>query len=129
MQYLRNIGLPISRQIELLDSIADCLDYHQRILAQRDELAFDIDGVVFKLDNIQLQREAGFVSRAPRWAIAYKFPAQEVMTRLLDVDFQVGRTGALTPVARLEPVAVGGVMVNVRMFVSAISSSCVALET
>ena len=112
MQYLRNIGLPISRQIELLDSIADCLDYHQRILAQRDELAFDIDGVVFKLDNTQLQREAGFVSRAPRWAIAYKFPAQEVMTRLLDVDFQVGRTGALTPVARLEPVAVGGVMVS-----------------
>jgi DNA ligase (NAD+) len=112
MQYLRNIGFPISRQIELLDSIAQCLDYHQRILARRAELAFDIDGVVFKLDDTELQREAGFVSRAPRWAIAYKFPAQEVMTRLLDVDFQVGRTGALTPVARLEPVAVGGVMVS-----------------
>ncbi len=112
MQYLRNIGFPISRQIELLDSIAQCLDYHQRILARRAELAFDIDGVVFKLDNTGLQHEAGFVSRAPRWAIAFKFPAQEVMTRLLDVDFQVGRTGALTPVARLEPVAVGGVMVS-----------------
>jgi DNA ligase (NAD+) len=112
MQYLRNIGFPISRQIELLDSITECLDYHQRILARRAELAFDIDGVVFKLDDTELQREAGFVSRAPRWAIAYKFPAQEVMTRLLDVDFQVGRTGALTPVARLEPVAVGGVMVS-----------------
>jgi DNA ligase (NAD+) len=112
MQYLRNIGFPISRQIELLDSIAECLDYHQRILARRAELAFDIDGVVFKLDDTELQREAGFVSRAPRWAIAYKFPAQEVVTRLLDVDFQVGRTGALTPVARLEPVAVGGVMVS-----------------
>jgi DNA ligase (NAD+) len=112
MQFLRSIGIPISRQIELLDSINDCLDYYQRILAQRDGLAFDIDGVVFKLDNIEQQREAGFVSRAPRWAIAYKFPAQEVMTRLLDVDFQVGRTGALTPVARLEPVAVGGVMVS-----------------
>jgi DNA ligase (NAD+) len=112
MQYLRDIGFPISRQIELLDSIADCLDYHQRILARRIGLAFDIDGVVFKLDNTELQREAGFVSRAPRWAIAYKFPAQEVMTRLLDVDFQVGRTGTLTPVARLEPVAVGGVMVS-----------------
>lgn len=112
MQYLRNIGFPISRQIELLDSIVECVDYHQRILARRAELAFDIDGVVFKLDNTELQREAGFVSRAPRWAIAYKFPAQEVMTRLLDVDFQVGRTGALTPVARLEPVAVGGVMVS-----------------
>jgi DNA ligase (NAD+) len=112
MQYLRQIGFPLSRQIELLDSIDDCLDYHQRILARRDELPFDIDGVVFKLDDTELQREAGFVSRAPRWAIAYKFPAQEVMTRLLDVDFQVGRTGALTPVARLEPVAVGGVMVS-----------------
>ena len=112
MQYLREIGFPISRQIERLDSIGDCLDYYQRILAQRDQLDFDIDGVVFKLDNTELQREAGFVSRAPRWAIAYKFPAQEVMTRLLDVDFQVGRTGALTPVARLEPVAVGGVMVS-----------------
>ncbi|MBT8433393.1 MAG: NAD-dependent DNA ligase LigA [Gammaproteobacteria bacterium] len=112
MQFLRAIGVPISRQIELLDSIDDCLDYYQRILTQRAELAFDIDGVVFKLDDVALQREAGFVSRAPRWAIAYKFPAQEVMTRLLDVDFQVGRTGALTPVARLEPVAVGGVMVS-----------------
>ncbi len=112
MQYLRGIGVPISRQIELLDSISECIDYYKRILAQRDGLAFDIDGVVFKLDIIELQREAGFVSRAPRWAIAYKFPAQEVMTRLVDVDFQVGRTGALTPVARLEPVAVGGVMVS-----------------
>jgi len=112
MQFLRAIGIPISRQIELLDSIDDCLDYYQRILARREGLAFEIDGVVFKLDNIEQQREAGFVSRAPRWAIAYKFPAQEVMTRLLDVDFQVGRTGALTPVARLEPVAVGGVMVS-----------------
>ncbi|MGD8841433.1 MAG: NAD-dependent DNA ligase LigA, partial [Gammaproteobacteria bacterium] len=112
MQYLREIGFPISRQIELLNSIEDCLDYYSRMLEQRDSLGFDIDGVVFKLDDRQLQSQAGFVSRAPRWAIAYKFPAQEVMTRLLDVDFQVGRTGALTPVARLEPVAVGGVMVS-----------------
>ena len=112
MMYLREIGLPISRQIELLDSIDGCLDYYRRMLQQREQLAFDIDGVVFKLDDSELQRQAGFVSRAPRWAIAYKFPAQEVMTTLLDVDFQVGRTGALTPVARLEPVAVGGVMVS-----------------
>jgi len=112
MLYLRDIGIPISRQIERLDSVDDCLDYRGRILAAREQLAFDIDGVVFKLDDIASQREAGFVSRAPRWAIAYKFPAQEVMTRLLEVDFQVGRTGALTPVARLEPVAVGGVMVS-----------------
>ena len=112
MQYLREIGFPISRQIELLDSIDDCLAYYRRMLEQRDSLGFDIDGVVFKLDDRHLQGQAGFVSRAPRWAIAFKFPAQEVMTRLLDVDFQVGRTGTLTPVARLEPVAVGGVMVS-----------------
>ena len=112
MHYLRNIGVPISRQIERLDSIDDCIDYRHRILSQRDALDFDIDGVVFKLDDIDQQKQAGFVSRAPRWAIAYKFPAQEVTTKLLDVDFQVGRTGALTPVARLEPVAVGGVVVS-----------------
>jgi DNA ligase (NAD+) len=112
MLYLRDIGFPISRLMEQPGSIGDCVEYYRRILATREQLAFDIDGVVFKLDDIALQREAGFVSRAPRWAIAYKFPAQEVMTRLLDVDFQVGRTGALTPVARLLPVAVGGVMVS-----------------
>jgi len=112
MHYLRGIGIPISRYIERLDSIDSCLAYYRRMLEQRDGLDFDIDGVVFKLDDSQLQRQAGFVARAPRWAIAYKFPAQEVMTRLLDVDFQVGRTGTLTPVARLEPVAVGGVMVS-----------------
>ena len=112
MLYLRDIGFPTSRLMEQPGSIGDCVEYYQRIMAMREQLAFDIDGVVFKLDEVALQREAGFVSRAPRWAIAYKFPAQEVMTRLLDVDFQVGRTGALTPVARLEPVAVGGVMVS-----------------
>ena len=112
MLYLRDLGFPISRLMERPGSIGDCLEYYRRIMAAREQLAFDIDGVVFKLDDVALQREAGFVSRAPRWAIAYKFPAQEVMTRLLDVDFQVGRTGALTPVARLEPVAVGGVTVS-----------------
>ena len=112
MQYLHSIGLPISRYIEKVTAVQGCLDYRQKILEQRDDLAFDIDGVVFKLDDTAQQRQAGKVSRAPRWAIAYKFPAQEVMTRLLDIDFQVGRTGAITPVARLEPVAVGGVMVS-----------------
>ncbi len=112
MRYLRELGIPISREIELLESIDACLDYYRRMLDARDALGYDIDGVVYKLDDRRLQQQAGFVARAPRWAIAYKFPAQEVITRLLDVDFQVGRTGALTPVARLEPVAVGGVMVS-----------------
>jgi DNA ligase (NAD+) len=112
MQYLNTIGLPISHYIQRVKSVQGCLDYRQQILEQRDQLEFDIDGVVFKLDDITQQQQAGYVSRAPRWAIAYKFPAQEVMTKLLDVDFQVGRTGAITPVARLEPVAVGGVIVS-----------------
>ncbi len=112
MQFLKELGFPISRYIERLASIEQCINYHGRILAERDDIPFDIDGVVFKLDDVAAQQQAGFVSRAPRWAIAYKFPAQEVMTLLQDVDFQVGRTGALTPVARLQPVAVGGVMVS-----------------
>ncbi|MFV2031831.1 MAG: NAD-dependent DNA ligase LigA, partial [Gammaproteobacteria bacterium] len=112
MQWLRSIGFPVSPYIERVDGVGGCLDYYRRILAKRDSLAFDIDGVVFKLDDTRQQEQAGNVAKAPRWAVAYKFPAQEVMTRLLDVDFQVGRTGALTPVARLEPVSVGGVMVS-----------------
>ena len=112
MQLLQSFGFPISPYIERISGIEACIEYYQSILTSRDDLAFEIDGVVFKLDDIEQQTLAGFVSRAPRWAIAYKFPAQEVMTKLLDVDFQVGRTGALTPVARLEPVAVGGVMVS-----------------
>ena len=112
MKILQSLGFPISSYIERVQGIQACIDYYQSILTQRDELAFEIDGVVFKLDDVEQQALAGTVSRAPRWAIAYKFPAQEVMTTLLDVDFQVGRTGALTPVARLEPVAVGGVMVS-----------------
>lgn len=112
MLMLREMGFPISHYIECVSGIEACIDYYRSIMKKRHSLAFDIDGVVFKLDDINLQQQAGFVSRAPRWAIAYKFPAQEVMTRLLDVDFQVGRTGALTPVARLEPVAVGGVTVS-----------------
>ncbi|MDH5353173.1 MAG: NAD-dependent DNA ligase LigA [Gammaproteobacteria bacterium] len=112
MQLLQAFGFPISPYIKCLSGIEACIGYYQSILATRDNLAFEIDGVVFKLDDVEQQTRVGFVSRAPRWAIAYKFPAQEVMTKLLDVDFQVGRTGALTPVARLEPVAVGGVMVS-----------------
>ena len=112
MQLVKALGLPISPYIRQLDSIEACFEYYQQIAETRASLPFEIDGVVFKLNLLKLQKKAGFVSRAPRWAIAWKFPAQEVMTRLLDVEFQVGRTGALTPVARLEPVEVGGVIVS-----------------
>lgn len=112
MQLLRQHGVPISHWLEQVSGIEGCEDYFQRIAAQRDSLPHDIDGIVFKLDQRSLQLKAGFVSRAPRWAIAWKFPAQEMMTRLIDIEFQVGRTGALTPVARLEPVEVGGVIVS-----------------
>lgn len=112
MQMVKSLGLPISPYIQQLNSIEDCFSYYQDIASKRDSLSFEIDGVVFKLNSIRQQNQTGFVSRAPRWAIAWKFPAQEVMTSLLDVEFQVGRTGALTPVARLEPVVVGGVVVS-----------------
>ncbi|MFT7675608.1 MAG: DNA ligase (NAD+) [Gammaproteobacteria bacterium] len=112
MQTLEKMGLPISPYIEHLANADECIHYYNRILNQRDDLPFDIDGVVFKLDSVGDQEIAGQVARAPRWAIASKFPAQEVKTRLLAVDFQVGRTGALTPVARLEPVSVAGVTVS-----------------
>lgn len=112
MQTIKNFGIPISQYIKKLTSIKDCIDYFNHIGNIRDDLAFDIDGVVFKVNDSAQQNKIGFVARAPRWAIAHKFPAQEVITKLLDVEFQVGRTGALTPVARLEPVLVAGVMVS-----------------
>jgi len=109
---LRRIGLRTSPEIARVTGADGCLDYYRQLGARRAALAYDIDGVVFKVDRIDLQQRLGFVSRAPRWAVAHKFPAQEESTRLLGVDFQVGRTGAITPVARLQPVFVGGVTVS-----------------
>jgi DNA ligase (NAD+) len=109
---LRQWGLPISPLHEVVTGVEGCIDYFQRIVRQRDGLPYDIDGVVFKVDDLTLQQQLGFVSRAPRWAIAYKFPAQEEMTQVEAIEFQVGRTGAITPVARLTPVFVGGVTVS-----------------
>ncbi|MEJ2453703.1 MAG: NAD-dependent DNA ligase LigA [Candidatus Thiodiazotropha sp.] len=109
---LRRWGVPVSPIARRVAGVAGCLAYYQGMLEQRDGLAYDIDGVVFKVDALALQERLGFVSRAPRWAIAYKFPAQEEMTRVEAIEFQVGRTGAVTPVARLQPIFVGGVTVS-----------------
>ncbi|MEO9945312.1 NAD-dependent DNA ligase LigA [Paraglaciecola sp.] len=112
LQQLSEWGFPLSKELQVAQDSSECLAYYQAIGAKRDALNYDIDGVVFKTDKIALQQELGFVARAPRWAIAHKFPAQEEMTVVQDVEFQVGRTGAITPVARLEPVFVGGVTVS-----------------
>lgn len=112
LQQLKDWGLPVCPEIRLVEGTAAALNYYQQILAKRAALPYEIDGVVIKVSNLAQQQALGFVARAPRWAIAFKFPAQEMLTTLLDVDFQVGRTGAITPVARLEPVNVGGVMVS-----------------
>ena len=109
---LRELGLRTCPLIEVVAGVAGALDYYGRMAARRNTLGYDIDGVVYKVDRIDWQRDLGFVARAPRWAIAHKFPAQEETTVVRDVEFQVGRTGALTPVARLEPVFVGGVTVS-----------------
>lgn len=112
MLFLKQLGVPVTDEIRLVQGVQGCQQYHDDILSKRDALPFEIDGVVFKVDSIVDQRTLGFVSRAPRWAVAHKFPAQEELTRLNEVEFQVGRTGAITPVARLEPVQVGGVTVS-----------------
>ncbi len=105
-------GFPVSSQSEVVRGVAGLLNYYRRIGVQRDTLPFDIDGVVYKLDDLAGQREMGFVSRAPRWALAHKFPAQEQTTRVEAIEIQIGRTGAATPVARLAPVQVAGVTVT-----------------
>ncbi|MEM7054008.1 MAG: NAD-dependent DNA ligase LigA [Pseudomonadota bacterium] len=112
MQRLREIGFPVNPLIRKVSGLQGLLDFHRDTLAQRDELDYDIDGVVYKLDDFDQQLEMGFVSRSPRWALAHKFPAEEAITRLREIEVQVGRTGKLTPVARLEPVFVGGVTVT-----------------
>ncbi|MCL2893911.1 NAD-dependent DNA ligase LigA [Brenneria tiliae] len=111
MQFKR-WGLPVSDRIKLCTGSAEVLDFYRHIEQTRGALDFDIDGVVVKVDDLALQARLGYVARAPRWAVAFKFPAQEQLTWVRDVEFQVGRTGAITPVARLEPVAVAGVMVS-----------------
>jgi DNA ligase (NAD+) len=112
LQRLRDWGLRVYSGIERVTALQACIDYYRKLERQRENLPFDIDGVVFKVDRLDLQQRLGFVARAPRWAIARKFPAQEELTRVLGIDVQVGRTGAITPVARLEPVFVGGVTVT-----------------
>ena len=112
LQKLSGLGFRLNPELKVVTGVQGCLDYYRDLGERRDQLSFEIDGIVFKTNRLDLQEELGFVSRAPRWAIAYKFPAQEEMTLLKDVEFQVGRTGAITPVARLEPVYVGGVTVS-----------------
>ncbi|MDP4534679.1 NAD-dependent DNA ligase LigA [Alkalimonas collagenimarina] len=112
LQQLKSWGLPVCPEIQLVSGSAAVRAYYQHIAEQRASLPYEIDGVVVKVASLAQQQALGFVARAPRWAIAFKFPAQEQLTTLLDVEFQVGRTGAITPVARLEPVVVGGVTVS-----------------
>ncbi|MCE7507709.1 NAD-dependent DNA ligase LigA [Alloalcanivorax xenomutans] len=112
LERLRQWGLRVNPEVKLCDGVDALLAFYHDILERRDQLDYDIDGVVYKVDRLDWQRDLGFVSRAPRWAVAHKFPAQEEITVLNGVDWQVGRTGALTPVAKLEPVQVGGVTVS-----------------
>ncbi|UXY50963.1 NAD-dependent DNA ligase LigA [Pseudomonas tohonis] len=111
LEQLKAWGVPISRELKLAKGVEACLAYYHDIGERRLGLAYDIDGVVFKVNNIEDQQQLGFRARTPHWALAHKFPAQEELTELLDVEFQVGRTGAVTPVARLKPVKVAGVTV------------------
>jgi DNA ligase (NAD+) len=112
LQALRQWGFKICPQSRVVEGADGCLDYYREMGALRSKLPYQIDGVVYKVDELDLQRRLGFVSRAPRWAVAHKFPAEEALTTVRGIEFQLGRTGALTPVARLEPVFVGGVTVS-----------------
>ena len=112
LEALRGWGFPVASQTATALGAAGLIDFHQRMGEQRDQLPFDIDGVVYKVNSLALQGRLGFVSREPRWAVAHKYPAQEQLTQVLAIDIQVGRTGKLTPVAKLAPVFVGGVTVT-----------------
>ncbi|MDD2049702.1 NAD-dependent DNA ligase LigA [Pseudomonas putida] len=112
LEQLKAWGMPISRELRHAAGVAECLEYYRDIGERRNDLPYEIDGVVFKVNSLASQRELGFRAREPRWAIAHKFPAMEELTEVLDVEFQVGRTGAVTPVARLKPVKVAGVTVS-----------------
>ncbi|ARV17440.1 DNA ligase [Curvibacter sp. AEP1-3] len=112
LQTLKSWGFPVAAQVDTARGAPELIAYHQRIGAGRDSLPFDIDGVVYKVNSLALQQRLGFVTREPRWAVAHKYPAQEQLTTVLAIDVQVGRTGKLTPVAKLAPVFVGGVTVT-----------------
>ncbi len=112
LQYLKKLGFPINPKNKLVNNLEKCQHYYQEIGIIREQLPYEIDGVVYKINSHAMQKKIGYVAKAPRWAIAHKYPAEEVMTILKEVEFQVSRTGILTPVARLEPVSVGGVTVS-----------------
>ena len=112
LQALKMWGFPVAEQVEIAQGAPDLVAYHERTGRLRDDLPFDIDGVVYKVNSLALQRQLGFVTREPRWAVAHKYPAQEQMTTVVSIEVQVGRTGKLTPVAKLAPVFVGGVTVT-----------------
>ncbi len=112
LQQLKSWGFRISLEVRRVCGVQGCLHYYQQMTNKREQLPYEIDGVVYKLDDLVMQSQLGNVARAPRWALAHKFPAQEAVTKLLAIDIQVGRTGILTPVARLQPVDVGGVTVT-----------------
>lgn len=112
LQFLESIGFPICPENKKIKGIKECIEFYNSLLKRRGSLPYEIDGIVYKVDNVDLQKVLGFVSRAPRWAIAHKFPAEEMLTKVVDVEFQVGRTGSVNPVARLDPVFVGGALVR-----------------